>query len=64
MAKKREISEISKREKIEYLKANGWYELKERNNWVESTKIPKKWKGLPLEEAFIKFYENNKRKIK
>lgn len=63
MTKKRTPEEIPKAEKIELLRLNGWYELGSKNNWVDGTKVPKNWKGLPLEEAFDVFYKNNKRKI-
>ncbi len=64
MTKKRAPEEFTKTEKMEYLRLNAWYELKDKNNWVDGTKVPKNWKGLSLDEAFKKFYENNKRKIK
>lgn len=63
MGKKRTPEEISKMEKIELLRLNGWYELKSKNNWVNGIKVPKNWKGVSLEEAFDVFYKNNKRKI-
>jgi hypothetical protein len=61
--KRRPIDEIIKSEKIAYLRLNGWYELKTKNNWVDGTKIPKNWKGLNLDDAFERFYAGNKRKI-
>ena len=63
MNKKRTPDEISKAEKIDYLRLNGWYELKNKNNWVNGVKVPKNWKGLTMEEAFEKFYNSNKRKV-
>ncbi len=64
MTKRRTPDEISKTEKIEYLRLNGWYELKDKNNWVDGTKVPKNWKGLNLNDAFERFYNTNKKKIK
>ena len=58
------VKNLTKAEKIEYLRANGWYELKSANNWVNAFNIPKNWKGLNLEDAFENFYEKNKRKVK
>ncbi len=63
MSKKREPNEFSKGEKINYLRRNGWYEVKESNNWIDGKNIPKKWKGVSLDKAFEKFYSENKKKV-
>lgn len=63
MNKRRTPDELTKSEKIEYLRLNGWYELKTKNNWVNGTKIPKNWKGMTIEDAFEDFYSKNKRKV-
>ena len=59
-----DIENLTKAEKIEYLRANGWYELKSSNNWVNALNIPKNWKGLNLDDAFKKLSETNKRLYK
>ncbi len=61
--KRKPIDEITKPEKIAYLRLNGWYELKTKNNWIDGMKPPKNWKGLNLDDAFERFYTSNKRKI-
>lgn len=46
--------DISKNRKVELLRLNGWYELRERNNWVHNIDVPKNWKGLSVDDAFDK----------
>ncbi|MFW5982979.1 MAG: hypothetical protein ACOCQ4_00645 [bacterium] len=58
------LEEYTDKQKKEILKRHGYYELAKQNNWVYCNKVPKNWKGKPLNDTFAEFYDKNKKIFK